>query len=159
MGHSATDEGPEEQDTRVTHTGDSVHSRLMHSLIRSLSLHSLSLSLSLCSSLQCFSASASFTPSSLALWRSALSRDGYLFLSDFLPRALVLQARNMVQRHLKQRGLLKEEGEGEEEGEEIDERAGDCCRLRAVDPTLSPNLLSESVNEIHTRAISIARHT
>ncbi len=79
-----------------------------------------------------------FPSSDVSEWRSALERDGYLHLSNLLPRSTVIDARGMVLKHLRERGLVRQEKEGGGEEERM--------KATAVDPTAPTNLLSQSVS-------------
>lgn len=106
--------------------------------------------------LQIFSASSPFTAADIATWRAALSADGYLHLRDLLPRATVIAARHRVTDELERRGLIHPQprplADGMPSGSEAYHSA------LAVDPSASPNLLSDVSLHRDPVIVSVLEH-
>jgi len=91
-----------------------------------------------------------FTQADVIAWRAALATNGYLFLSDLLPREEVFHARRCVVERLRERGVLPPL-----EAEASDE---DALFATAEDPTQPANLLSDIDLQRDPAVVSVLEH-
>ena len=78
---------------------------------------------------------ASFSSAEISCWRTCLQQEGYLFLRGLLPQSDVLQARQCILDRLLERNLIHPLPQ--------QSCAGECLPALAVDPVVSPNILSD----------------